>query len=147
MSWLEDFRFSRDLGKFQKNMAQTSKAYQVDLDRARENRSWEEEQSIAGSMFHELDMIRDEIRSCQHRYITRQAEKLLIPLPPFDTKSKDWVQSEFDGRWAFSSKVLAQLGKEVRQERRERLELVFLWPSSLIGLVGGLVGIASIFTK
>lgn len=144
MSWVEDWRFNSDLRKLQKAMARVTDGYHVELDKASD---WDHEQMIAGDMWNDLETIRDEVRSRQHGYITKQADRLLLPLPPFDAESGDWVRSDSDHAWTLSPEVLARLGREVRQERRERLELVFLWPSSVLGLVGGIAGIASAISQ
>ena len=143
--WFEDIKFRWRLRKLQKVEKKISDSYQSDIDRARADKDFEREQFHVSGMFFELDNVGSEIRWLQHRYVTSQAERLLIPVPKFDTKSKDWSCSDVDGRWSLSPENLARLAREVRQERRERLELVFLWPSALIGLVGGIVGIASVF--
>jgi len=143
----EDIQFRRALKKLQAEEQAVIDAYDPDIQKAREAKNWEQEQSIASQMFFEQDNVKSEIHSLQHRYVTSQAEKLLLSIPKFDTDSPDWKKSDFDGRWTLSLEVLARLGREVRQERRERLELTFLWPSAMIGLVGGLIGIFTAFWK
>lgn len=145
MTWFDDLCFRRRLARLQKAKSKTIDAYQDDIEKARKAENWEQEQAHAGDMFHEVDMIDDEISALQHRYVTRQAEQLLIPLPKFDAKSSEWRCSEIDGRWRLADEALFDLSRQVRRERRERIELVFLLPAAVIGLVGGLVGIATAF--
>lgn len=143
----EDVKFRRALKKLQAKEKTVIEAYDPDIQKARKDRNWEQEQGIASRMFSELDNVRREIHNLQHAYVTSQADKLLLPIPEFDTASPDWKNSDFDGRWTLSLEVLARLGREVRQERRERLELTFLWPSAMIGLIGGLIGIFTAFWR
>jgi len=143
----EDIQFRRTLKKLQAQEKAVFDAYDPDIQKARKDRDREQEQAVASQMFFEQDNVRSEIHNLQHRYVTSQADKLLLPIPKFDTKSPDWTKSNFDGKWTLSLEVLARLGKEVRQERRERLELTFLWPSAMIGLIGGLIGIFTAFWR
>ncbi|WP_299969186.1 hypothetical protein [uncultured Roseobacter sp.] len=143
----EDMKFRQRLKKLQTAEQAVMDAYDPDIQKARADKNWDEEQGIASMMFSERDSVRSEILSLQHRYITKQADRLLLPIPKFDTKSSDWIYSEYSGRWTLSPDVLTRLGREVRQERRERLELTFLWPSAMIGLLGGLIGIFTAFWR
>ena len=144
---VEDILFRMELRKLQAEEQAVVDSFDPEIQKARSNKNWEQENIIASQMFFEKDNVRSEIWNLQHRYITRQADRLLLPIPKFDMASTDWRHSEFDGKWTLSSEALARLGREVRQERRERLELAFLWPSAMIGLIGGLVGVLSAFWK
>ncbi|KIC17028.1 MULTISPECIES: hypothetical protein [unclassified Leisingera] len=143
--FLEDAKFQLKLRELQKSNKKVWDHFSPKIDAAREAKQFEEEQLIASEAFWESDQVRDEIHNLQHRYVQKQAERLLIPMPKFKTKDGEWEQSQFDGFWRLNEAALSALAREVRQERRERLELAFLWPSSIIGFVGGLVGIASAF--
>lgn len=145
MMWLDDVRFRRQLARLQKAKSKTIDAYQDDIEKARNAKDWDQEQYHASGMFHEVDMIDDEISALQHKYVTRQAEQLLIPLPKFNTKSSEWRCSEIDGRWRLADEMLFDVARTVRRERRERVELAFLFPAAFIGVVGGVVGIATAF--
>ncbi len=145
MMWLEDAKFRRQLAKLQKTKRKIDDHYDLKISEARDAKEWELEEMHASEMFHELDMVEADIRWLQHRYVTRQAEQLLVPVPKFSTKSESWLKSDFDGRWRLTDDALDVLGQRVRQERRERVELLFLWPSAFIGFVGGIVGIVSAF--
>ncbi len=144
---LEDMFFRWNLKRLQKREDKISIMYQADIDKARAAKDWNEEQTIVLIMYHETDLVKSEIRQLQHNYVTKQAERLLLPVPRFSTKSPDWECLDIDGKWFLSQEVLARLGREVRHERRERLELAFLWPASLIGLIGGIAGIATAFFR
>ncbi|SDW76807.1 hypothetical protein SAMN05444358_1011706 [Ruegeria halocynthiae] len=143
MMWLEDAKFRGQLAKLQKDKRKVGDYYDPKIAAAREAKQWEQEQMHSSEMFHELDMVEAEIRWLQHRYVTRQAERLLVPIPKFGTKSDSWLQSDHDGRWRLNDDVLDVVGQRVRQERRERIELLFLWPSAFIGFIGGVTGIVS----
>lgn len=142
---IDDMIFRWKLRRLQKATAKIWAGYGPELDKARAAKDWNEEQSIAASAFFEVDTVRAGLLQLQHNYVTKQAEQLLLPIPPFDTKSANWTKSDRTGVWTLSPELLARLAREVRQERRERVELMFLWPSAFIGLVGGLVGILTAF--
>lgn len=139
----DDQVFRYRLRGFLKEQDRISKLYQPDLDRARKANDREQEHSVYFNMAHELDLVADQITQLQQRYLSKQARILLIPLPEFKQKDGDWRELHLIGGYALTGEALLRLARDVRQERRERLELVFLWPSALIGLVGGLVGIAT----
>ena len=140
---LEDRKFSKELRRLQKAMADIQADFDSEAEKARNAKDYESEQAAASQYFFERDMIDSDIQWLQHRYLVRQAERLLLPVPEFNTKGEDWVRSEHDGRWRLNKEILASLSKEVRRERRERMEFFFLLPSALIGLVGGLLGVAA----
>lgn len=141
----DDLAFRWRLGRFLREQDKISKRYQPDLDRARKEKDWERENSVAQDMFFEHDLVEDEIARLQHKYLTKQARRFLIPLPEFKQKDGEWRELQHIGGYALKGDALLRLARDVRQERRERVELAFLWPSALIGLVGGLVGLISAF--
>ena len=87
----------------------------------------------------ELD---EEISVLMTQRLTSIAQKLLLPLPPKPmpedgdviTENEIWRSSDFSGRWYLRTKGIAEVRKLIRQERKERLELITPW-ISLIGLV------------
>lgn len=91
------------------------------------------------------ELAEQELRHLQHEYIAKQARALLIPLPRYSRDSDDWEVLDQLGSVTLTSEALASLGREVRQERRERLELLFLWPSAFLGAIGGIAGICAVF--
>lgn len=141
--WVDDAKFRWRLAKLQRSQRKNEEYYNLKITAAREIQEREEEQKQQYDKFVVLDKGISEIRSLQHRYITRQAEQLLIPIPECNPKSESWLQSDFDGRWRLTDDALDALSQRVRRERRERVELLFLWPSAFIGFIGGLVGIVS----
>lgn len=128
---LEDLKFRRELKKLQKAKQAIHDAYDPKIPaKPTSQEEYEEQQSELGNMFAELGQADAEISLLQHRYITKQAERLLLPVPEYHEKSPAWKYLEFDDRWRLTADALARLGREVRMERRERFELIFLWPSA-----------------
>lgn len=147
MLLLDDLAFRWRLGRLLKDQDKISNRYQPDLERARRDKDWERENSVALDMFSERDFVDEKIARLQHAYLAKQARYLLIPLPEFKKEEGEWRELEQIGGYVLNDEALLRLARDVRQERRERIELAFLWPSALIGFVGGLVGLFSAFTN
>ena len=68
----------------------------------------------------------------------------MLPVPPFSTKSEEWKESSFDGRYHLSSEGIIELRSALRLVRKERSELARSWLTSLTGLIGVLIGLLAI---
>lgn len=147
MLLFDDLAFRWRLRRLLKRQNRIRKLYQPDLARARKEKDREREQSLAGEMFFETDLVENELAKLQHTYLTTQASRLLIPLPEFKLTDGKWRELPHIGGYALTADALFHLAREVRQERRERVELAFLWPSALVGLVGGVAGLVSAFVS
>jgi hypothetical protein len=71
----------------------------------------------------------------------------LIPYPEFKSKGGAWVQSSADGRWHPTIEAMAQLRTAIRQEEKERATYALMWLAACTGLVGTLIGLASLLVK
>ncbi|WP_039017607.1 hypothetical protein [Halocynthiibacter namhaensis] len=143
--WIDDIWFRWELAKLQKKKASVWEDYREDLETAEASKDWDSEREVASEAFTVEELHGWEIRSLQHNYVTKQAEVLLLPMPSYRSSDVEWEYCEHDDRWYLNAEILSTLAKEVRRERRERAEILFLWPMSLIGAVGGVIGIVSAF--
>lgn len=143
--WIDDIWFRWELSKLQKKKSRVWDDYGKDLEEARASKDWDRERDLASEAFAVEALHGWEIRSLQHNYITKQAEVLLLPRPSYRSSDDEWEHCEHDDRWYLNAEILSILAKEIRRERRERAEMLFLWPMSLIGAVGGVIGIVSAF--
>jgi hypothetical protein len=144
MYW-DDWKFRRKVKRLHQEREKLSRTFDAEIRAATEAKDRERVQSLHSEMGHELGMVGSEIQLEQHKYITKHANLLLVPLPPFKSEGGEWEELYAFGSWILTPQALAHLRREVRQERRERIEMVFLWPASFIGFVGGIVGIVSAF--
>ncbi len=145
--WVSDIKFRIKLSSLQRQKRRTEASYKKAIEKARTEKNDDAEQTEVSSMFAETDLLDEKIRKIWHNYLIENADKLLIPYPKYVEESKGWVRSEISGDWTLTEEALAKLSGEVRRERRERIEMVFLWPSALVGLLGGVMGIISYFAK
>ena len=143
----DSFLFNRKIRILQKEREECWDSYRSDLESAKNNKDEDKYQSILAEVYFFTDQIDEKIRWEQHIYVKSQAERFLIPFPEYNKDNGDWVQPLVNGRWMLSDECFYKLHKEVRAERRDRIELPLILPASIIGMLGGLVGIASALFK
>jgi hypothetical protein len=75
------------------------------------------------------------------------AQRNLLPYPEFKSEGGAWVKSSVAGRWHLTIEAITDLRAAIRRERKERSENWRMWLAALTGLVGSLIGLASLFLK
>jgi hypothetical protein len=119
--------------------------YKCELEQARrDKKSKDDLHEIGVEEFLELDLIDDEIAQLQYTFLVRRAEKLLIPIPEFNTDSAAWRESHVTGQWRLTDDALHSLRMAIRKEQTERREHWQSWLTLIIGLIGALIGLASV---
>ena len=93
----------------------------------------------------------DQIRALQSRYLIKQAERYLLPTPPFDKESGNWEESDVTVRWRLTLPAQAALRSAIcdyEKVRRERIQSWLVVVSGIIGactgLLGALIGLVAI---
>lgn len=97
---------------------------------------------MSEEIFH-VDDLDDRITQIQIQFLTKQAEKYLIPTPKFKTDDGTWEESKVSGRWRWSKETISNVKKIIREEQKYRREHWQGWLALLIGLVGALIGVLS----
>ena len=94
----------------------------------------------------DTDEIDDDIEHLETTYWLDQARSLSVPIAEHD-KQGCWKQSSIDGTRRLSPDYRAELMSAVRRERRERREPWQIGFTLFIGLIGALIGLASVLKK
>jgi hypothetical protein len=81
------------------------------------------------------------------QYLVSIADKLSLPIPPITKEDERWEQSGFSGRHVLTNRGITELRSLIRQEKREKYELIFRWSPILIGLIGAIIGLISVLRK
>jgi hypothetical protein len=125
--------------------ARSFRFYRKAIKAAKEaNTSQAEIDTVSYELMMEVDTIDDEIQQLVSQRVTQLAEDSLIPIPEIKQKDGAWEQSQ-TGKWRLTREAINTLRSEVRKEQRERSEG---WRTSLAawtGVIGALIGLASIF--
>src|ERR1700730_12960560 len=100
----------------------------------------------------DLQINHDRIGILQTEYLTSLAEKRLISVPegslPLDKCGNDkWRTAKQGGILYLNSDGIRELHVAIRADRRERLELIRSWLTSLTGLIGAIIGLLAIILK
>jgi hypothetical protein len=102
-----------------------------------------------------LEELDDEISILMTQRLTSIAEKLLLPLPPkpipeegdLIVENETWRCSSFSGKWYLRTKGIVEVRKLIRQERKERLELITPWIALIFGIIGAITGLIAVINK
>ena len=145
---LAGLSYEFELRRLQRRKEKTRKLHKKLLDEAREQKKNREEiEKIAHDEGSVIDYIDDEITQLQSRYLFRQAEKYLIPLPEFKTHDGAWEKADFTERLRLTPHALSELRTAVRQEKKERREHWQTWLILLTGFMGTLIGVLAVLNS
>lgn len=103
--------------------------------------------SLEYSWDFELKLEDDEMLNLIHRYYRRQADRLMVPVPPFKAEGGAWEESEKDGSYHLTQEALHDLRSAIRAEKKARREGWMVWLAAFIGLIGALSGLIAIIKK
>lgn len=120
--------------------------YKKEYEKAIKEKDEEKRNEIRDDALMELNEIDDQILYLEHQYLRSEATKYLLPIPPVVTEDKGglWEQSRHTGKYHLTNKGLAQLRVEVRNEKKERTELLAQRISIIIGLIGAIIGLVAV---
>lgn len=102
-----------------------------------------------------LEELDEEISVLMTQRLLSIAQKLLLPLPPKPTPAEGdviiendiWRQSNFSGKWYLRTKGVVEVRKLIRQEKKERLELITPWVAIIFGIIGAITGLIAVIKK
>jgi hypothetical protein len=87
----------------------------------------------------------DEIFRLHTRYLISGAHRLILPTP--DRKNEElWRECIVLGRKTLSRKGIHELRTAIRAEKKARVERFLMWVPGVVGILGTLIGLASILT-
>lgn len=133
-----------ELFKANQNIRKTEKYYLRKLDVAEKAKKSEEEcEQIFQEMVYVKHEYEDQVKSVLSSMLIRKAEKLNVPIPVYDDDEM-WEGKRKD----FLSDVGRRLvSKAVRQEIKERIDVLIPIITAITGLVGAVIGLFSILKK
>lgn len=100
----------------------------------------------------ELD---EEISVLMTQRLTSIAENLLLPLPPKPIPEEGdvvvendiWRRSDFSGKWYLRTKGISEVRTLIRQERKERREVITPWIVLVVGIITAITGLIAVIKK
>jgi hypothetical protein len=126
----------------ERSQSKTGKAYGRDIAVAKKRGDNRDElDSLMSQASHEYQTYEDEIHRLHTRYLWREANRLLLPVPEIDDKEA-W-EEEY-GRRHLTRKGINDLRTAVRLEMKLRREAVLMWVpaiTALTGLAGAAIGV------
>lgn len=93
----------------------------------------------------ESELHQDLIEQIKTRRAIQRADRFEVPVPAASEDSPDWDRSTQLGVMLLTTAGHASIRSAIRQERKERREALLTWASMLIGLIGSLTGIVSVW--
>ena len=88
------------------------------------------------------NVLDDKIIKIQTHFLTKQAEKYLVPTPKFKGSDDNWEQSKITGHYHWTQKTISNVKKAIREEQKYRREYWQSWVTLSIGVIGALTGLA-----
>jgi hypothetical protein len=90
------------------------------------------------------DEYEDQIDSLVTRYLTRQAELYMLPIPDYSDELL-WRES----KTSLSARYLTRVGKlqlqtVIREHERQERDRLGFWITSLVGVLGGIIGVIGV---
>jgi len=106
-------------------------------------------QDLTDLEIHEVMLVDEQISRLQTTYLLEQAERYLLPRPPFKTDTEDaaWERASLSAQHHLKDIAIAELRAVVRREKKERGERWKSWIPLLTGLAGAIIGLISVLKK
>jgi len=135
-SALESLRFWLGQREIQAWMDSISNTYRHEMGQARlAGASRDEQEEIANR--HHLDQkwAEDELQKLYHSYYIHAANRLRIPIPPFQDNGGAWMESSISHGWYLTPEAMDALRAEIRAERKARRDEWLAWTPLLVLVV------------
>lgn len=87
----------------------------------------------------------DQIEAIKTRRLLRKADSLDVPYTYPREDSPAWEQSHQLHTWHLTTVGYSEIRKAIRQERRDRRESAITWAGVIIGVIGSLTGLLSVW--
>lgn len=118
------------------------RAYELELSNA--SKEYDRER-IADRQRWETELYYDQIEEIKTHRILRKALRLDVPFEGPSDQSPSWRQSHQLGTWHLTTLGYSELRKAIRQEKRDRREVAITWSGVIIGIIGSLTGLLSVY--
>jgi hypothetical protein len=142
-SAIESLGFWLKQREIQAWMDSISQSYDHEMGKARlANASRDEQDEIAHRHHFEQKWAEDELQKLYHSSYIHLANKLRIPVPPFQDDGGAWMESSISHGWYLTPEAMNALRAEIRAERKARRDEWLAW----IPLLALVVSIVSALT-
>ena len=144
---LEEMKMIFDqLWKLQRERTELEKRFGRMISQAEREGDHEKRESLISELLMERGLIDDRINGLESIRIQERAERLGVPIPPLSDK-ESWENGYKPNTIFLSVKARAQLRSEIRKERRERWDWITRIITLLVGLIGAITGLISVWKK
>ncbi|MCY1522713.1 hypothetical protein D9M68_575780 [compost metagenome] len=102
-------------------------------------------EAIQQDQYFELSMLDDEIEVLASRHLLDLAHQLLLPIPAFQEEGGAWERTTHTGEFFLTRQAMKELRQSIREEEKARREGLVTWTAALVGLIGALTGLVSVW--
>lgn len=141
------FSYRIKLFKYSRESERIRKFYAKDLEIAKKKGDRDEMQGLLSVLYHEQSEPEEKIKLLKTQYLISIANKMSLPTPPISGKDERWEESLFSAMHVLTNKGISELRSLIRQEKKERHEIIIRWLPIIIGLIGAITGLVAISKK
>lgn len=138
------------LFKLNRKRSKEASAISKLAEEARKTGGERKAQEVWQSESSDLCMIDEEILGLLSRYHMSEANKRFLPTPPFSEKDGIWEWSNYTRGYHLTEKGIRELRGVIRNDKKERMELLsywYPWIGVLFGLIGAITGLISVIKQ
>jgi hypothetical protein len=143
MYWLDAYRHRRKVTAILQAQEDFSQEFREKIKAAEKAKDRDTYDGLVSEMFFETDLSDNEVARLETTFLTREARRYMIPVPPLK-ESDAWEESSVDARHYLTFAAMRDLRNRIREERRLRAEPVTIWLPLAIGLIGAVTGLVSV---
>jgi hypothetical protein len=139
---LEYLRYRWKIARLQRAIRADEEGTKRAVEDARRRGAAHEVEEIEGGS--DAPVLRYKLRQTMSSYLEAQADRLFIPLPDLKDHNK-WTVFDNGRReeHVLSREGIDELRSKIRTERKARAERFLMWSSGIVGILGALIGLAS----
>jgi hypothetical protein len=125
---IESLRFWFRQREIQAWMDSISESYRYEMGKSRlANASLDEQEEIAQRHHADQRWAEAEQQRLYHAYYVYQANKLRIPVPPFQDNGGAWMENSTSREWHLTPQAMQALRDEIRAEQKARRDGWLAW--------------------
>jgi hypothetical protein len=139
----EERRFRRRVAKLQEERDRALAAPSKEIAAAEKNKDESKRDMWLADYFMVRDEYEDQIDSLVTRHLTQQAERYLLPVPEYSDEL--WRESKTSLHARYLTRMgMVQLQTLIREYEKHERERVGFWITSLVGVLGGIIGVVGV---
>jgi hypothetical protein len=120
---LSGLRYWWKLRRLQRRERKANRDLDAKLKIAQAKDDYDERSMIFADWAMSEEIFKSDIGLLQTQRLRVLAQHYRVPVPPFDTKTGDWVESEYSGKVFLSLRAIHVLRAEIRRVRKEAREM------------------------